>query len=255
MREQCKKVIIKAGQKLLAIKELKVEEKTDYRNLVTQYDTATQAFLMEELAKIAPQATFLCEEGDEQTISDEMFIIDPIDGTANFVHGTGLSAISVAYTVNKELVWGIVYNPFMDECYEAEKGMGAWLNGQEIHVTNLPLKNTLVSVGTSPYNPEMKPETLDIISKVLTVAMDIRRSGSAALDLCFVAAGKYGLYVEKVLQAWDMAAGIIICEEAGGRVLNFSLDRPDFTKRGNIIAGTTESVDKFIELMELKKSE
>lgn len=249
MREQCKQIIIEAGQRLLSIQELKVEEKTDYRNLVTQYDVATQEFLMEKLGQIAPEATFLCEEEGEQTISDKMFIIDPIDGTANFVHGTGLSAISVAYVEYGELVWGIVYNPFMNECYEGQRGQGAWLNDKPIHVTNLPLQNTLVSVGTSPYNPEMKDATLDIMSKVLTISMDIRRSGSAALDLCFVAAGKYGLYVEKVLQAWDMAAGIIICREAGGEVLDFDFEAPDFTKRGNIIAGTPEGVSKFIELI------
>ncbi|MBQ0079082.1 MAG: inositol monophosphatase [Eubacterium sp.] len=249
MREKSKKIIIEAGQRLLEVKNLRVEEKTDFRNLVTSYDTATQDFLMEKLSQVAPDATFLCEEKDAQTISDKMFIIDPIDGTANFVHGTGLSAISVAYAEYGKLVWGIVYNPFMDECYEAERGQGAWLNGKPIHVTDLPLKNTLVSVGTSPYNPEFKEETLELMSKVLTVSMDIRRSGSAALDLCYVAAGRYGLYIEKVLQAWDMAAGIVICEEAGGKVINFNLELPDFTKRGDIIAGTQESVETFVELI------
>ena len=242
-------VIYEAGHRLLEMTAYNIEEKGDYKNIVTSCDENTQKFLIERLSKLEPEATFLCEESDQYDVSGQhVFIIDPIDGTTNFVKGYNQSAISVAYADHKDIIWGIVYNPYSDEFFEAYKGKGAYLNGKSIHVTDQALKTSLVSFGTSPYYEELRNESFGIACKVMEYCMDIRRSGSAALDLCYVASGRTGLYFERILSPWDFAAGMCIVNEAGGKVVNWDNDKPDYVNKSGIVAGNDSTVEEFANL-------
>lgn len=219
MFEKCRETVRAAGERIRNAGSITVEEKTDYRNLVTQYDMMTQDYLVAELSKIVPGASFVCEESDSRTLTDgPMFIIDPIDGTANFTRGYNLSAVSVAYAEGGSILFGIIYNPFTDEMWYAEKGKGAYLNGRRIHVSDGDLKHNLAAFGTSPYDTALRRKTLSLVSQVIDVSMDVRRCGSAALDMAGVACGRNGLFFEFQLSVWDYAAGIIIVREAGGIV-------------------------------------
>lgn len=247
-RIECKEIIKKAGERLRDVRGFSIAEKTDFKNLVTSYDQMTQDYLMTELAEVIPGATFLCEENDvHDTSGAYTFIVDPIDGTTNFIHRYNMSAISVALADHAEILWGIVYNPYTGELYEAEKGQGAFLNGEPVHVRETDLAHTMVGFGTSPYNPDLQERSFELARRTLNQCIDIRRSGSAALDLCFTARGSYGLFWELEESPWDFSAGLCIVKEAGGAAVNFDGNTPDFTKKTNIIAGCPAIVDEFFE--------
>ncbi len=249
-KEFCKQAIRFAGERLKEAVNVQETEKTDYKNLVTQYDKKTQEYLMQELVKAYPGATFICEEDDVDDASGEyFFVIDPIDGTANFTKGYRMSAISVALAKNGELLWGMVYNPYNEEFFEAELGKGAYLNGKRIYAGEEPLKHSLVAFGTCPYYADLKKRSFAIAEKSMDYAMDIRRSGSAALDLCYVACGRNGAYFELLLSAWDFAAGMLIVTEAGGTVTDNDGKYPDFTKKSGIIAGNKIAQKELLKLI------
>lgn len=246
IRNACREIIRKAGEGLIQPRGFEIEEKNGFKNLVTTCDERTQEFLMTELGRILPEATFLCEENNVHDTSGRFtFIIDPIDGTTNFIHDYHMSAISVALADREEICWGIVYNPFTGELYEAEKGQGAFLNGTPIAVRQTDLAHTMVGFGTSPYNAALKERSFYLAEKTLDACIDLRRSGSAALDLCFTARGSYGLFFELEESPWDFAAGLCIVREAGGKVVDFEGHVPDFTKKTSIIAGCPQIVDEF----------
>lgn len=247
--EQCRQVILDAGKRLLVSEGISVEEKTDYTNLVTKYDKATQQFLIERFSRIMEGATFLCEEDDvADTSGAYVFIIDPIDGTANFTKYYGHSAISVALAWEGKLLWGAVYNPFTDDFFEARAGEGAYRNGKRIHVSKDNLKHSLVAFGTSPYYKELRDESFRIALDVMDHALDIRRSGSAALDLCYTACGRCGVFFELRLSAWDFAAGMLILQEAGGRITDIYGNTPGFTAKSSIVAGNLKAHGEFMKL-------
>lgn len=191
-----------------------------FNNLVTAYDKAMQEALRERLMQIAPEAHFV---GEEEDIHDSIerglaFIVDPIDGTTNFVKDYRVSVISVAVTKDGEQYMGIVYNPYLDEMFYAVRGEGAYCNGVRIEVSGLPLHQGLMIFGSASYYPELIDESFRMLRWYFDRSMDIRRSGSAAWDLCCIAAGRCELFCELRLQPWDYAAGSLIISEAGGTV-------------------------------------
>lgn len=247
--EQCRQAVLTAGKRLLVSDGITVEEKTDYTNLVTKYDKATQEYLVETFSKIVPEATFLCEEENMADTSGEyVFIIDPIDGTANFTKYYGHSAVSAALAQEGKLLWGAVYNPFTDELFEARAESGAYCNGKRIYVSTDNLKHSLVAFGTSPYYKELRDESFRIALGVMDHALDIRRSGSAALDLCYAACGRCGVFFELQLSPWDFAAGMLIVQEAGGTITDIYGNMPDFTAKSSIVAGNVEAHREFVNL-------
>ncbi len=224
------------------------------RNLVTQYDLKVQEDLMAQLSAACPGAHFFCEEMEhpESLDAPEVFLIDPIDGTMNFVHGLRQSCISVAYARNGVPTAAAVYNPYADEMFTAIRGRGARLNELPITAVDPGLRESLVAVGTAPYNPELDETTLRIIRTVFLNSLDIRRMGSAALDLCSVAAGRCGLYCEAVLSPWDYAAGVLICQEAGAVCQTLTGDPPPYDgSRSGIVAGGPRTVREFFSLLSL----
>lgn len=200
--------------------EIGIRDKAGKANFVTEYDCMVQRIAQEKLEKILPEADFLGEEEESKVdeTKEYIFVVDPIDGTTNFIKDYHMSCISIGLIKNGERYLGVVYNPYLDELFYAIKGQGAFLNGKQIHVSNEELSNGIVLFGSSPYNTELAKASFDLVYDYFTKALDIRRSGSAALDLCSVAAGRAELYFEMILSPWDFAAGALIVEEAGGIV-------------------------------------
>lgn len=202
--------------------DAKVMAKEGHANYVTAYDKQVQEVLRERLLAILPEAVFVGEEEDVHRSIEKgyAFIVDPIDGTSNFIKQYRCSCISVGITKDGERVGGVVYNPYTDELYQAEKGKGAYRNGEPIHVSADALADSLVAFGTAPYYEELCDRSFALARAYCMKAVDVRRSGTAALDLCQVACGRNGMFFELRLQPWDFAAGSLIVEEAGGIVVN-----------------------------------
>ena len=194
------------------------EMKTGRRDVVTEYDKRVQALLVERLRAAVPGACFFCEENSvqEDLSARHVFIIDPIDGTMNFVKGMHHSCISAAYMGCGELLAAAVYNPYAGEMFTAVKGEGAFLNGRRIHADAAPLRETVFCFGSSPYRPDLADEAFRLARIAFDASLDLRRFASAELDLCMVAAGRAGLFFELSLSFWDYAAGSLIVTEAGG---------------------------------------
>lgn len=197
-----------------------VDQKAGRANFVTTYDKAVQESLRSRLLTLVPGAVFVGEEDDvyASICRGDAFIVDPIDGTTNFIKDYHVSAISVAMTRDGEPYIGVIYNPYLDELFSACRGQGAWLNGRPIHVSGEALSNGIVLFGSCPYYPELSRRSFEMLYDYFERSLDVRRSGSAALDLCSIAAGRAELYFELKLSPWDYAAGALIVEEAGGRV-------------------------------------
>ena len=198
-----------------------IEIKAGAANFVTKYDKGVQNKLISELTAEFPNACFFAEEKENSLDilnSELLFVIDPIDGTTNFIHDMKCSAISVgAFSFGKP-VFGIVYDPYKKEMFTAEKGKGAFCNGKPIHVSDRTLDVALVAFGTVPYERDTYADRIfEEVKRVFMKCADIRRSGSAALDICSVACGRNDAFFEDKLSYWDFAAGSVILTEAGGR--------------------------------------
>lgn len=241
-----------AGRIILSAhnQESSITVKEGKKNFVTKYDVAVQEFLFNELGKAFPEAEFVGEEGENDFSIDGLrFIIDPIDGTTNFMQDYRCSCISVALCTGNDVIAGVVYNPYTDEIFSAEKGKGAFLNGERINVSERPLSDGLALFGTSPYHPENTDETFVLLRKVFDFSRDIRRSGSAAYDICMVACGRCEVFFEKCLQPWDIAAGTLILKEAGGTVSNYEGKEISFSAPNDVIFANPKAYDEFMTLL------
>ena len=218
----------------------------DTANLVTVYDRAVQEYLKREILRLYPEAVFMAEEqeNDPAVISaDCCFVIDPIDGTANFVHGMKRSAISVGLLSHGEAVFGAVYDPYLDEMFYATRGGGTFVNGRPISVSSRPPQDALTVFGTTPYEKEYAPVTFALAEVLFCKTRDVRRSGVAALDMAYVAAGRCDMYVEWHLSPWDIAAGILLVREAGGVVSDLDGGEPSRVGRTSVCAATPVCYD------------
>ena len=216
-----------------------ISSKQGKANFVTKYDVAVQQFLQERLQAAFPQAAFLGEEGESSILPQQgdVFIVDPIDGTTNFITDYRHSSISVGLARDGQMQAGVVYNPYLGEVFAAERGKGAFLNGARISCGSRGLAQGTVGFGTSPYHPDLAEPTFDLLKKLYAVSLDIRRSGSAALDLCYTAAGRTALFFEMVLEPWDYAAASIIVSEAGGACTQIDGSPITLGKGCSILAG------------------
>ena len=228
------------------------ETKTGHRDVVTEYDRRVQELLMARLSAAVPGAVFFCEENEQQgdLKAEHVFIIDPIDGTMNFVRGFHHSAISVAYMRSGVLRAASVYNPYAEECFSALAGEGAWCNGRSIHAGALPLSESVVCCGTAPYSPQLADSTFALMKKAFLASLDIRREGSAALDMCSAAAGRAGVYFEPTVSLWDIAAGLLLMQEAGGVCCRLDGSPvPLDGSKTSILAGGKQAVAEFLKLV------
>ena len=228
------------------------ETKTGHRDVVTEYDRRVQELLMDRLSAAVPGAVFFCEENEQQgdLKAEHVFIIDPIDGTMNFVRGFHHSAISVAYMRSGVIRAASVYNPYAEECFSALAGEGAWCNGRPIHAGALPLSESVVCCGTAPYSPQLADSTFALMKKAFLASLDIRREGSAALDMCSAAAGRAGVYFEPTVSLWDIAAGLLLMQEAGGVCCRLDGSPvPLDGSKTSILAGGKQAVADFLKLV------
>ena len=217
---------IEAGQRVVALPHPKVSSKEGHANFVTTADVASQQFLVETLTPLLPDAHFLAEEDEIHILHPGYnWIIDPIDGTANFIRGCQCSAISVGLCLDQEMVAGVVYDPYRKELFAASKGNGATMNGEPIHAADRPIEESLIAIGTSPYYRDLIPKTFRTAQALFEVGGDLRRTGSAALDLCAVACGRYDAFFEATLSPWDYAASTIILQEAGAVIASLPAEQ------------------------------
>ena len=232
--------IVRAASDLMVRGGFEVMEKGDVTNLVTSSDLAVQHFLTDRLSRLLPGSGFLCEEEDFRDLSHEsVWIIDPIDGTANYARGIADCCISVALASRGEVVLGVVYSPWRGELYTAVKGKGACRNGKGIRVSDRPFADGLFCTAMSTYRKEFAKYCSDIIYDVFMQSNDTRRFGSAAVELCLMAAGIIELYFEMRLQPWDYAAAGLILREAGGEICGFDGRFPSLEKASMVIAANS----------------
>src|SRR5262245_31164308 len=206
-------------------------------NIVTNVDKQSEKLIVELLSSRFPKHSILAEEGtDMANASEYKWVIDPLDGTTNYAHDYPIFCVSVGLERNGEMIAGAVYQPISEELFVAEKGTGAYLNGRRIQVSRIVnLKQGLVSTGF-PYDVLENPgQAMKDFSYFVDSAQAVRRDGSAALDLCYVAMGRFDGFWEARLKPWDTAAGVLIVNEAGGRVTGFQ-DQHYSTYKDQVVA-------------------
>lgn len=224
-----------------------VTEKNGASNLVTTADVALENRLRESLKEILPEAEFLGEEGHCITDSRLFFVVDPIDGTANFTRGMNMSAISVGLVRDGEAVIGVIYDPYRNELFCAEQGEGAYLNGKRIYVSDRDLSHSVIFTALSLYRREYAPACVRILERVYSRCDDFRRLGSAVLELAYLCCGRGELYFEARVYPWDVCAALCILIEAGGYFASPHFERIDFTHPFSIVcANSPESLEMLL---------
>ena len=221
-------------------------------DFVSSSDKNVEKIIIEELGKARPNYSILSEEiGSINKDSEFKWIIDPIDGTANFLHGVPHFAISIGLEKNNEIICGIVYDPIKDEMFTSEKGSGSYLNNQRIRVSNRSrLKDCIIFTGGPKQDLKDKEIAIDEYKKIsATVDIPIRKMGSAALDMAYVAAGRCDGFWQRDLKHWDIAAGIILIKEAGGIVKDFK-GKDDYIENKTLLATNSRINEEMIKVLD-----
>ncbi len=252
------KASLKASRSLIRdfgeIENLQVSTKGP-GDFVSSADKRTEKILIEELQKAHPEYGIISEEAGiiNKSNTKNRWIIDPIDGTMNFLNGIPQFAISIAYEEDNEIKCGVIFNPIMNEMYCAEKGNGAYLNNSRIRVSNKSkIQDSLLVTGGPKQSSKLKDQIFSEYINVSKNVSNIRKFGSAALDVAYVACGRFDGYWQRELNYWDIAAGIIILKEAGGFVDFFEQDKNNFLKK-NILASNSKIHEDLRDLI-IKKN-
>ena len=235
-----------------------IEKKEGLANFVTEYDVKVQEYLISEFQKLIPDAAYFGEEatdGNKQQASADgyTFYIDPIDGTTNFMFDYNFSCISVGLAYQKQMVAGFVYNPYVDEMFTAVRGEGSFLNGKPIHAENLGIGEGIVAFGCARYNEANMDLLFDTVKEIFWNSLSIRSGGSAALDLCRVAANRNVGFLEFKLQPYDYAAASLIVEEAGGVIAQVDGSPIDMEAPCSVLAGTPKACEEIRAILEKKR--
>lgn len=243
-------IFLKEERKSFQSEKIEVKGKSDY---VTYLDKASEERLVKGLSKLLPEAGFIAEEGTSDKKGDVYnWIIDPIDGTTNFIHGLTPHAISVALMRDKTLVLGIIHEISHGETFYAWEGSKAYLDGEEISVSTAATHNeALVATGLPFTNFSQRDKFMTALTFFMENTQGIRRMGSAAIDLAYVACGRFDGFWEYGLHPWDIAAGIFLIQQAGGKVSDFELE-DDYLFSGNVIAANGNYFDTFSKVVNSK---
>ncbi len=252
------KACLKASKSLIRdfgeIENLQVSTKAP-GDFVSSADKRTEKILIEELQKAHPDYGIITEETGfiNKSNVNNRWIIDPIDGTLNFLNGVPQFAISVAYEENKEIKCGVIFDPIKNEMFCAEKGNGAYMNNKRLRVSNKKrFKNALLATGGPKHTSQNKEEIFsEFINISKIIFSPIRKYGSAALDMAYVASGRFDGYWQRELNYWDVAAGIVIVKEAGGFIDFFDEDK-NFPLKKNILASNSNIFEEFKEVIKKK---
>lgn len=222
----------------------------DKNSFVTYIDIEAEKRIVKGLNDMLPGSSFITEEKTTKEHSAEYtWIVDPLDGTTNYIHGIPVYSISIALQRNKHTILGVVYEINRKECFYAYEGSGAFMNDRTIKVSDSDkLSDSLLATGFPYYDYSLLPNYISLFSECMKRSRGIRRLGSAAVDLAYVACGRFEGFFEYGLNAWDVAAGAFILERAGGKVSNFS-DGPDFIRAKEIVATNARIHDEFISLL------
>jgi myo-inositol-1(or 4)-monophosphatase len=253
-----RKLLLDAGGRLLRqfgrVRTVKYKEGAA-TNLVTNVDRDTEEFIKRQIRKSFPQDSILAEESPiENENAARRWIIDPLDGTTNFAHGLPIFSISIAVEAEGRVICGGVYNPAMQEFFFARKGKGARFNGKAISVSRVKQLSQSLLVTGFPYDIHTHPErSLPYFEALIRRAQGVRRLGSAAIDLCYVAMGRFDGFFEVYLNPWDTAAGMLILLEAGGSITNFEGDPYSIYQRE--LAATNGKIQtEMLEVIQLIKT-
>ncbi len=239
--------IKEAGKMVLTanLERASVEQKTGDANFCTEYDVKVQKFLIDELSKILPEASFFGEEDTNNNIKDlekeYIFYIDPIDGTTNFMFGYNHSSISVGLAHNGKMIAGFVYNPYVDEMYKAVRNEGAFLNNKPLKMTDRAVSEGIIAFGCARYNENKVDVLFSTVKELFLKSLSIRSGGSAAIDLSRIAKGANVIYIELKLQPYDYAAASVILEEAGGVITRIGGGEISLLEPCSILAGTKKA--------------
>jgi myo-inositol-1(or 4)-monophosphatase len=233
-------------------RQFKVEYKTGDNNLVTEIDLAAEKAIITYINQNFPDHSILSEEsGTAEKKGEYTWVIDPLDGTTNFAHGLPIFSVSIGIVKNDEILCGAVYDVMSDAMYTAEKGRGAFKNGEPISVNNNSDLNTSFLVTGFPYNINDNPEySFERFTAFLIHSRAVRRLGSAAIDFCYVAEGIFDGFWEVFLNPWDICAGRLICEEAGGLVTDFKGDNSDINEP-RVLASNGKIHDEMIKVLNM----
>jgi len=251
--KQAKEIIITVGDFIFQEKnKLRVSqvETKGIHNFVTYVDTTAEQKLVDGLQKLLPEAGFITEEQTNTKVGETFnWIIDPLDGTTNFIHSLPPFAISVALMEEDEIVLGIVYEINLDECFYAWKDSKAYLNGAEITVSSTQtVQDSLIATGFPYYNYDRLLSFMKTLEYFMENSHGIRRIGSAATDLAYVACGRFDAFYEYSLSSWDVAAGSFIVQQAGGKVSDFKGDN-NYIFGKEIVAGNSEVFPEFLGII------
>lgn len=201
---------------------ISIEYKTGENNLVTNIDKAAEKIILDFINKDYPTHSIIAEEsGTDKKSSEYTWVVDPLDGTTNFAHGIPIFGVSIGLQRNNQTVLGVIYDVMRDVVYSAEKGSGSYENDKKIFVTNNALLNHSVLVTGFAYDMKNIDEAVKIFGTFLKETRAVRRLGSAAIDMCYVASGAFDGFWEADLQPWDVCAGMLLIEEAGGKLSDF----------------------------------
>ena len=230
---------------------LRIEKKDGKNNYVTALDKKSEQIIIDTIRKAYPAHNIISEEsGEYDQKSEYTWIIDPIDGTTNFIHGHPEYSISIALKHKEKITHGVIFDPNRNDIYQAEIGSGAYLNDKRLRVTKVNyLEDALIGTGFPTYNIDLLDKYLAIFKDMLLTTSGQRRSGSAALDLAYVAAGCLDGFWEFNLKPWDIAAGYVLIKEAGGLVTDFDSTQ-NFWQSGNIVAGNPKILNELLKVIQ-----
>lgn len=253
--------IVREASQLMIGDTFEVSQKDGYANIVTSSDIAVQDFLCQRLAELIPGSGFLCEEDDVRNLSSEYtWIIDPIDGTANYSRGIAECAICVGLRHGESMEKAVVYLPRTDELFAAERGRGAFVHhpqsgkeSRQLHVSERTFADSIMCTALAVYHKEYAQVCSDIILETFRHCNDIRRFGAAAPELCYLAMGRCELYFEYLLSPWDYAAASLILEEAGGVLADLNGNPLDPTQPSGVLAANSkENLERLVSIVQSK---